>query len=80
MGRVRHLQELGKKKLERIKAPEQIKLVVKETTRSGKLVLEAKNLTKSYGAENEEKLVITDKFSAIIARGERVGLIGRNGV
>jgi len=80
MGRVRQLHELGRKKLERIKIPEQIKLVVQETTRSGKLVLEARNITKRFASENGVKVTITDRFSTLIARGERVGLIGRNGV
>ena len=80
MGRVRQLRELGRKKLDRIKIPEQIKLVVQETTRSGKLVLEARNITKRFDTENEGQLTITDRFSTLIARGERVGLIGRNGV
>lgn len=80
MGRVRQLHELGRKKLDRIKIPEQIKLVVQETTRSGKLVLEARNITKRFDSENEGQIIITDRFSTLIARGERVGLIGRNGV
>ena len=80
MGRVRQLHELGRKKLDRIKIPEQIKLFVQETTRSGKLVLEARNITKRFDSENEGQITITDRFSTLIARGERVGLIGRNGV
>ena len=80
MGRVRQLHELGRKKLDRIKIPEQIKLVVQETTRSGKLVLEARNITKRFDSENEGQITITDRFSTLITRGERVGLIGRNGV
>ena len=80
MGRVRKLRELGRKKLVRIKRPEQIKLVVQETTRSGKLVLEARNITKKFDSENGEQITITDRFSTLIARGERVGLIGKNGV
>jgi len=80
MGRVRQLRELGRKKLDRIKRPEQIKLVVQETTRSGKLVLEARNITKKFDSENGEQITITDRFSTLIARGERVGLIGKNGV
>ena len=80
MGRVRQLRELGRKKLDQIKRPEQIKLVVQETTRSGKLVLEARNITKKFDSENGEQITITDRFSTLIARGERVGLIGKNGV
>jgi len=53
---------------------------VQETTRSGKLVLEARNITKRFASENGGQVTITDRFSTLIARGERVGLIGRNGV
>ena len=80
MGRVRQLRELGRQKLDRLKAPEQIKLVVQETTRSGKLVLEARNITKKFVSENGGQITITDRFSTLISRGERVGLIGKNGV
>lgn len=80
MGRVRQLRELGRQKLDRLKVPEQIKLVVQETTRSGKLVLEARNITKKFVSENGGQITITDRFSTLISRGERVGLIGKNGV
>ncbi len=41
---------------------------------SGKLVIEAKDLHKSF-----DGLVVVDGFSTRIARGERIGLIGPNG-
>jgi ATPase subunit of ABC transporter with duplicated ATPase domains len=42
---------------------------------SGRTVLEAKGITKSHGGRR-----IVDDFSTIITRGERIVLIGRNGL
>jgi ATPase subunit of ABC transporter with duplicated ATPase domains len=42
---------------------------------SGKLALEAAHVAKSYGP-----LAVIDDFSAIVNRGEKVVLVGRNGV
>ena len=79
MGRVRQLQELRRQKMERIGHLDQIKVVGKETVRSGQLVLEAKKITKRFDDVKGNKLTIANKFSTIISRGERVGLIGKNG-
>jgi ATP-binding cassette subfamily F protein uup len=49
-------------------------LVASDAAESGKLVIEARNLSKSY----EDKAIVRD-FSARIARGDRIGLVGRNG-
>ena len=42
---------------------------------SGKVVLECKGVSKAYGAHQ-----VIDGFSAIVGRGEKVVLVGRNGV
>src|SRR5678816_4134181 len=42
---------------------------------SGKLAFECEGLMKSYGA-----LDVIDDFSAVVGRGEKIALIGRNGV
>jgi ATP-binding cassette subfamily F protein uup len=52
----------------------QVKLQTTETRESGKLVAEARHLTKSYG----DNTVIAD-FSIKIARNARIGLVGANG-
>ena len=49
-------------------------LVASDAAGSGKLVIDARSLSKAYG----DKPVVQD-FSARIARGDRIGLVGRNG-
>ena len=44
MGRVRNLQELNKKKIDRLRRQGNVEFTLKETERSGELVLEAKNI------------------------------------
>ena len=51
-----------------------LKLEASEADISGKLVIEAKDLAKSFGER-----VIVKNFSARILRGDRLGLIGANG-
>lgn len=46
-----------------------------EGSESGKLVIEAKNIAKSFG-----DLSVVKEFSTRIQRGDRVGLVGPNGV
>jgi ATP-binding cassette subfamily F protein uup len=50
-------------------------LAAAEADKSGKLVIEAKNIGKRYG---ERKIV--DNFSIRIQRGDRIGIVGPNGV
>jgi ATP-binding cassette subfamily F protein uup len=49
-------------------------LTASETAESGKLVIEAKAIAKTYG----ERTIVRD-FSTRIQRGDRVGLVGPNG-
>jgi ATP-binding cassette subfamily F protein uup len=49
-------------------------LTATEAEKSGKLVIEARNVSRSYG---ERKIV--DNFSIRIQRGDRVGIVGPNG-
>jgi ATP-binding cassette subfamily F protein uup len=50
-------------------------LAAAEAEKSGKLVIEARNIAKSYG---DRKIV--DGFSIRIQRGDRIGVVGPNGV
>jgi ATP-binding cassette subfamily F protein 3 len=65
-------------KLERIEIDEQelpvMDIRFSPAPRSGTVVVEAENLTKSYGS----KLVL-DKCGIVIERGEKVAFVGRNG-
>ncbi len=49
-------------------------MVASEAAESGKLVLEARNISKSFG-----DLVVVKDFSTRIQRGDRIGLVGPNG-
>jgi ATP-binding cassette subfamily F protein uup len=49
-------------------------LAAAEADKSGKLVIEAKNISRSYG---ERKIV--DDFSIRVQRGDRIGIVGPNG-
>jgi ABC transport system ATP-binding/permease protein len=49
-------------------------LAAAEADKSGRLVIEAKSITKSYGEHR-----IVDGFSIRVQRGDRVGIVGPNG-
>ena len=49
-------------------------LAAAEADKSGKLVIEAKNISRTYG---ERKIV--DDFSIRVQRGDRIGIVGPNG-
>jgi ATP-binding cassette subfamily F protein uup len=49
-------------------------LAAAEAEASGKMVIEAKHIGKSYGSRK-----IVDDFSIRVARGERIGIVGPNG-
>jgi len=73
-GRVRALEalrETGRARRERLG---DVKMEIQEAERSGRLVIEAKNLHFQYG----ERPIVRG-FSTMIMRGDRVGLIGPNG-
>jgi ATP-binding cassette subfamily F protein uup len=74
-GRVRALKALRLERTKRREVEGNVKLQMTEADKSGQLVIEAKHLTQAY----QGKTVIND-FSMRIMRGDRIGLIGPNGV
>ena len=74
-GRVRELMRLRKVRGERVARTGLADLKIRDFSESGQKVLDIKNITVSYGA----KKIIND-FSATIYRGDKIGIIGRNGV
>jgi ATP-binding cassette subfamily F protein uup len=74
-GRVRALKALREERRERREQQGTARLRVSETERSGKLVVEAESVTYGWG----ERTVIRD-FSTLILRGDKIGIIGPNGV
>ncbi|MEN4983388.1 ATP-binding cassette domain-containing protein [Acinetobacter modestus] len=74
-GRVRALKDLREQSKARRSQQGKVSMATQEAHRSGKLVFEIENLSVSYG----EQPLIKD-FSAIVLRGDRIGLVGDNGV
>lgn len=77
MGRVRRLQDMRQERTDRIKS-RQVNFAVAEGDNSGKLVVEAENISKSFKTADGERVICRD-FSTRILRGDKVGLIGPNG-
>ena len=74
-GRVRALKRLREERSQRRARQGVVKLEIEQVERSGKLVIEAEHVDFAY----PEKQVVKD-FSTTIMRGDRIGLIGPNGV
>ena len=75
MGRVRALADLRAERSSQIRRQGTAALELESTTTSGKKVIEAKEISKSYG----DKTLIKD-FDLRILRGDRVAFVGPNGV
>ncbi|GAB4349632.1 MAG: ATP-binding cassette domain-containing protein [Gammaproteobacteria bacterium] len=73
-GRVRALQRMRDERRQRRERRGEVKLRIAEADRSGKLVIEARELSYRYGSET----IISD-FNTTILRGDKVGIIGPNG-
>ncbi len=74
-GRVRALMKMREEREERIARDGTARIHIEEAEQSGRKVIRARNVSYSYG----EDTVISD-FSIKIMRGDRIGLIGNNGV
>ena len=74
-GRVRALKAMRQEFSERRKRLGTAKMGIHQAEKSGKIVAEASDISFSFG---DEQLV--RRFSALIQRGDKIGLIGRNGV
>ncbi|WP_372623516.1 ABC-F family ATP-binding cassette domain-containing protein [Falsiroseomonas sp.] len=73
--RLAGLQELRKRRKERVSAPGTVRMAASEADGSGTLVAAADQISKAYG---EAPPVVRD-FSTRILRGDRVGIVGPNG-
>jgi len=74
-GRVRRLAEMRDERRAQIARAGTAKMDFDSASRSGKLVLEAKGVAKAFAGRQ----IVTD-FSLRVQRGERVALVGPNGV
>ena len=74
-GRVRALKALREESKARRFQQGKVNMGVQDAQRSGKLVFDIEHLSVSY----DNNLLIRD-FSAVVLRGDRIGLVGDNGV
>jgi len=74
-GRARALVRMREERAKRVSRDGRARIHIEEAERSGRKVIRARNVSYSYDA----KPLIQD-FSITIMRGDRIGLIGNNGV
>ncbi|XDZ50665.1 ATP-binding cassette domain-containing protein [Neisseriaceae bacterium CLB008] len=75
MGRVRRLESLRKERSARRDVQGQVNFNLNTGEKSGKIIAELEDASFAYPDKN-----IMDRFSAIIQRGDKIGLIGANGI
>ena len=74
-GRVRALMSMREEVSKRLKPQSKARIHIEEAEQSGRKVIEAYNICHSY---TEETLI--NKLSLKVMRGDRIGLVGNNGV
>ncbi len=74
-GRARALQRLRTARAARVEREPSARIHIEEAEQSGRQVIRAKNISYRYG----DDVVIRD-FSVKIMRGDRIGILGNNGV
>ncbi|NJO14466.1 MAG: ATP-binding cassette domain-containing protein [Thioploca sp.] len=74
-GRVRALKQLREERAQRREQQGKARLKLDKGELSGRIVIVADNISKSYG-----NMPLIHRFSTEIMRGDRIGLIGANGV
>ena len=74
-GRVRRLEELRRQRTARRERVGQVNFKLNTGEKSGKIIAELEHASFAYGDK-----VIMNQFSTIIQRGDKIGLIGANGI
>ena len=74
-GRVRSLEALRKERSERLNKVGNVNLQIEKGSSSGKIVAVAENISKTFGDK-----VIVKSLTTKIMRGDRIGILGPNGV
>ncbi|MCQ8884215.1 ABC transporter ATP-binding protein [Pseudoalteromonas agarivorans] len=74
-GRVRELKQLRVERKARVEQVGKTDFNIETADRSGKLVFEAKHLNHAF----KDKVIAND-FSTLVMRGDRIGLVGPNGI
>ncbi len=75
MGRLRRLQQLRTERKEQIKQLGSVNLEIDKGSIQSKMIIEAKHISKAFG---ERKII--DDFSIRVLRGNKIGIVGPNGV
>ncbi|MGB8697430.1 ATP-binding cassette domain-containing protein [Acinetobacter sp.] len=75
-GRVRALKDLREESKARRSQQGKVSMATQDANRSGKLVFDIEHLSVAFG--NQEPII--KDFSALVLRGDRIGLVGDNGV
>lgn len=73
-GRVRALEKMRRERSQRRERQGSVSMQLQEADRSGKLVIEAENISQSYDGKT-----LFENFTTLIQRGDRIGIIGPNG-
>jgi ATP-binding cassette subfamily F protein uup len=74
-GRARALARMREERARRLSSASRARIYIEEAEQSGRKVIRAKNVCYGYGDE-----ALIQGFSIKIMRGDRIGLIGNNGV
>jgi ATP-binding cassette subfamily F protein uup len=74
-GRARALLKMREERAQRVSRDAKARIYIEEAEQSGRKVIRAKNVSYNYGSEP-----LIEGFSIKIMRGDRIGLIGNNGV
>ncbi|MEG0170816.1 MAG: ATP-binding cassette domain-containing protein [Acinetobacter sp.] len=75
-GRVRALKDLREQSKARRSQQGKVSMATQDANRSGKLVFDIEHLSVTFG----DNAPIIKGFSALVMRGDRIGLVGDNGV
>ena len=75
-GRVRALKDLREESKARRSQQGKVSMATQDANRSGKLVFDIEHLSVAFGDQEP----IIKHFSALVLRGDRIGLVGDNGV
>jgi len=75
-GRVRNLEKMREERAARISPEARARIHIEEADPSGRKLIRARNLSYAY----DDGVRLIDGFSTTIMRGDRVGILGNNGV
>jgi len=78
-GRVRALEALRREGSARREVSGSAKVQIQAAEKSGKIVLEAENISYAWDADTDARNQVLHDFSTKILRGDKVGIIGPNG-